>query len=243
VTNVSRRMDREGHAARPAPAPSWWRAHLLAVAIAGGACVAFAAIALEIGDEQTLAFDRAVLLSLRVPGDPADPVGPGWVEEVGRDLTALGSIALLAIFTAAAGCHLWLAGKRRAALLLVGAVLSGELVATALKVAFRRPRPDVVAHHALVFTSSFPSGHSMMSAVAFLTAGAMLARSEPRRRVKASIMAWAIALTFVTGASRVYLGVHWPTDVAAGWLAGAGWAAICWAVAGALERRGRARRA
>jgi undecaprenyl-diphosphatase len=236
-------MDRERDAARPppAPAPSWWRAHLLAVAVAGGACVAFAAVALEVGEEETLAFDRAVLLSLRAPGDSADPIGPGWVEEVGRDLTALGSLALLAVFTAAAGCHLWLAGKRRAALLLVGAVVSGELVSTALKVAFHRPRPDVVAHHVLVYTSSFPSGHSMMSAVAFLTAGAMLARSEPRRRVKASIMAWAIALTFLTGASRVYLGVHWPTDVLAGWLAGAGWAAICWSVAGAIERRGRAR--
>lgn len=240
-------MNRERDVARPppgpTPAPSWWRAHLLAGAVAGAACLAFAAIAEEVGEEETLAFDRAVLLSLRVPGDPSDPIGPRWVEEVGRDVTALGSLALLAIFTAAAGGYLWLAGKHRAALLLVGAVVSGELVATGLKMAFRRPRPDVVAHHALVYTSSFPSGHSMMSAVAFLTAGAMLARTEPRRRVKAAIMAWAIALTFLTGASRVYLGVHWPTDVAAGWLAGAGWAAICWSIAGALDRSRRAGRA
>jgi undecaprenyl-diphosphatase len=220
---------------------SSWRADLLVVALAGAACLAFAAIAEEVGENETLAIDRAVLLSLRERGDPADPVGPAWAEEVGRDLTALGSVSVVTLFTSAAGGYLWLARKRRAALLLVGAIASGELLGTVLKEVFDRPRPDLVAHRAVVYTSSFPSGHSMMAAVAFITAGALLARAEPRRRVKAFIMGSAVALTAITGVSRVYLGVHWPTDVAAGWLAGVGWAAICWSVASFLERRGRAR--
>jgi undecaprenyl-diphosphatase len=237
AVEVRARDEPSGTAAPPRRARSW-RADLFVVALAGAACLAFAGIAEEVGENETLAIDRALLLSLREKGDPADPIGPGWVEEVGRDLTALGSVSVVALFTAAAGGYLWLARKRRAALLLVGAIASGELLGSALKAVFERPRPDLVAHRALVYTSSFPSGHSMMAAVAFITAGALLARAEPRRRVKVFIMTCAIALTALTGASRVYLGVHWPTDVAAGWLAGAGWAAICWSIASFLERWG-----
>jgi undecaprenyl-diphosphatase len=104
---------------------------------------------------------------------------------------------------------------------------------------FLRPRPDLVAHYSIVHTSSFPSGHSMMAAIAYLTAGALIARAEPKRRVKTFVMTLAVLLTVLTGISRVYLGVHWPSDVVAGWLAGAGWAAVCWSLAGFLQWRSR----
>jgi undecaprenyl-diphosphatase len=213
-----------------------WRAEIALLVAAGVAFLAFAAVAAEVAEGETRAFDRAVLLSMRVPGDPSQPVGPPWVQEIGRDLTALGGVALGSMFTAASAGYLWLAERRRPALLLLGAILSGEALGTALKAIFHRPRPELVAHLVAVRTSSFPSGHSMMSAIALLTAGALLARAAPRRRAKAFVMSWAIALTLLTGISRVYLGVHWPTDVVAGWLAGAGWAAVCWAIAGRLER-------
>jgi len=206
-------------------------------ALAGAAFLAFGAVADEVSERETYALDRAILLAMRSPGDVSDPIGPPWLEEVGRDLTALGGHALGGLFTLAAGGYLWLAGRHRTAVLLVGSIASGELLSNALKAVFQRPRPDLVAHYSIVQTSSFPSGHSMMAAIAYLTAGALIARAEPKRRVKVFVMVLAVLLTVLTGVSRVYLGVHWPSDVVAGWLAGAGWAAVCWSLAGVLQSR------
>ncbi|HKH34153.1 MAG TPA: phosphatase PAP2 family protein, partial [Beijerinckiaceae bacterium] len=118
------------------------------------------------------------------------------------------------------------------------AVGGGMLMSTLLKLGFARPRPDLVPHGARVYTASFPSGHAMLSAVTYLTLGALLARVQPRRRIKAFFLGLAILLTIVIGMSRVYLGVHWPSDVLAGWCGGAAWAALCWFVALQLQRRG-----
>jgi undecaprenyl-diphosphatase len=218
-------------------------AALVAASLAGAAFLTFGEIADEVSEQETSEVDRAILLAMRSPDDVSDPIGPPWLEEVGRDLTALGGNAVGTLFTLAAGGYLWLAGKRATALLLVGAIASGELLSYALKGAFHRPRPDLVTQYSIVYTSSFPSGHSMFAAIAYLTAGALIARAEPRKRVKAFVMALAVLLTFVTGVSRVYLGVHWPSDVLAGWLAGAGWAAVCWAFGGVLQHRSAKRSA
>jgi undecaprenyl-diphosphatase len=211
---------------------------ILLALIAGGAWI-FAEIADEVTEGATVTFDQRVLLAFRNPNDPRDPLGPRWMEEMGRDFTALGSVGVLLAITAAVAGFLLLDGKRHLALFTVIAVLGGFALGLALKGSFERERPRIVPHGAYVMSSSFPSGHSMMSAATFLTLGAMLARSQSKRRLKIYLMGVAVALTVIVGVSRVYLGVHWPTDVLAGWTAGAVWAAICWVAARVLQMRGK----
>ena len=203
---------------------------------------AFLELAGDVREGDTAAFDRALLLALRRPGDLADPIGPSWVEESARDITGLGGYAILTMVTVAAVVYLLMARKDAAALLVIAAVVGGMMLSTALKLGFERPRPDLVPAGARVYTASFPSGHAMLSAVTYLTLGALLARVERRRRTKAFLLATAVAVVLLVGVSRVYLGVHWPSDVLAGWCVGAAWAALCWFVALQLQRRGQVER-
>jgi undecaprenyl-diphosphatase len=198
----------------------------------------FVEIAGEVIEGDVTRFDRTLLLALRSAGDPSDPLGPRWFEEAARDVTGLGGTTILTFVTLAAIAYLLMTRKRHAALLVLAAVGGGMLMSTLLKLGFARPRPDLVPHGARVYTASFPSGHAMLSAVTYLTLGALLARVQPRRRIKAFFLGLAILLTIVIGMSRVYLGVHWPSDVLAGWSGGAAWAALCWFVALQLQRRG-----
>jgi undecaprenyl-diphosphatase len=212
---------------------------LLLLALVSAGVWGFVEIADEVGEGTTRAVDEALLLALRTPGDPADPLGPGWLEEAGRDLTALGGMAVLTLVSLAAIGYLVIGRKGHAALLLVAAVGGGMLWSTALKLGFDRPRPDLVPHGSVVYTASFPSGHSMLSAVTYLTLGALLARVHRERRTKAYLLALAVLITLLVGASRVYLGVHWPTDVLGGWAGGSAWALACWLVARWLQQRGK----
>ena len=212
---------------------------LSALALAAAAVWAFAELAGDVLEGETHAFDEWVLLALRSATDRSDPLGPGWLEELMRDVTALGSTGILTFITLAVAGFLALERKSHAALFVVVAVGGGMLLSTLLKIGFDRPRPDLVPHGAIVYTASFPSGHSMLAAVAYLTLGALLARVQPRRLLKLYLLGLAILLTVAVGASRVYLGVHWPTDVLAGWAIGAAWALLCWAAALWLQRRGQ----
>jgi undecaprenyl-diphosphatase len=211
---------------------------LIALLLAAGGVWLFVEVAEDVVAGETREVDERLLLLLRTADDPADPLGPSWVEELARDVTALGSAGILALVTVAAAGFLVLQRMRHLALYLLAAVAGGTIVGSLLKWGFARPRPDLVAHGQVVYTSSFPSGHSMISAVAFLTLGALLASGQTNLGMRAYLMALAVFLTVIVGVSRVYLGVHWPTDVLAGWTAGAAWALLCWVVAKQLRRRG-----
>lgn len=198
----------------------------------------FVAIADEVMDGETIRFDDWVLRSLRRPDDPGHPIGPSWLAEMARDITALGGAACLALLVTAVAGFLLLRRAYGAFVLILSATLGGLLVSSLLKWWFARPRPDVVPHLDMVYTSSFPSGHSMLSAVVFLTLGVLLGSFVKQRRLKAYFLLVALVLTTLVGLSRVFLGVHYPTDVLAGWCAGMGWATACWVVSRMLQRRG-----
>jgi undecaprenyl-diphosphatase len=243
-------VGRKGQYIPPRPANAiWWTpvglfarrefAVLAALALAAAALWGFVELAGEVHEGETHAFDERILLALRNATDRSDPLGPGWIEELMRDVTGLGSTGVLTFVTLAAAGFLALDRKSHAALFVVAAVGGGMLLSTLLKMGFDRPRPDLVPHGALVYTASFPSGHATLSAVVYLTLGALLARVQPRFVLKLYLLGLAILLTVTVGVSRVYLGVHWPTDVLAGWAVGAAWALLCWAAALWLQRRGQ----
>jgi undecaprenyl-diphosphatase len=196
----------------------------------------FGLVAGEVMDGDTGSMDRRLLLAMRRPSD-LSPIGPPAMQDAARDVTALGGASVLTLVTLITAGFLLLDRRRHMAWFVCASVGSGLLVSTILKDLFHRPRPDLVPHEAYVSTASFPSGHSMLSAVAYLTLGALLARSQTQKRLKVYFLLVAVILTLLVGVSRVYLGVHWPTDVLAGWIAGVCWAIICWLTARWLQHR------
>ena len=221
--------------------PTWRMgefAVLAAICLIAGTGLVIFELAEEIGEGETHAFDTAILLAFRNPADRADPIGPWWLEQMMKDVTALGGTSVLTLITVIALGYLLIERKYHAAAFLLVAMVGGSLLSSLLKLGFDRPRPDLVAHGAQVYSASFPSGHALMSAVAYLTLGALLARVQKGRRLKLYFLAVAVALTMLIGVTRVYLGVHWPTDVLAGWCIGSAWALACWLLAMWLQRRG-----
>jgi undecaprenyl-diphosphatase len=212
---------------------------LVLLAVCAASVWGFIKTADAVFENETQAFDRWMLGALRDPANPLDPIGPLWIEEAARDVSALGGFTWITFATVVIAVYLWIDGKARMSLLLVAATVSGALLSFALKSFFARPRPDLVPHLSQVFTSSFPSGHSMVAAVVYLTMGSLLASVISKRMLEVYVLAVAVALTTAVGLSRIYLGVHYPTDVLAGWLAGLVWALLCWLIARVLQVRGR----
>lgn len=182
-------------------------------------------------------FDEAALLSLRTEGDRSNPLGPSWLEEIMRDATALGGAMVAMLLTVSGVVMLALTRKPFLACYVAGAVGTGLLMCLFLKSSYDRPRPDLAPHGSHVYTRSFPSGHTMVASTVYLTLGVMVARLQRRRAAKYYILAAVIAVTVLVGFSRVYLAVHWPSDVLAGWLLGAGWAVLSWCVAALISHR------
>lgn len=205
---------------------------------AAAALWGFVALVDEVLEAEIRDIDGRLLLSLRNPQDAADPLGPPWLEELMRDITAFGGTGPLAFITLAGMVYLLLRQRLRTALFLFTAIAGGQLLSSLLKAGFDRPRPDLVPHGMTVYTASFPSGHAMMTAIVYLTLAALLARSESRRRLKTFLLLLAASVTLMVGISRVYLGVHWPSDVLGGWMIGSAWAAGCWTLIVLLQRRG-----
>ena len=212
---------------------------LLAVLVFAGLALAFGLVANEMTEGETRAFDTAIIQAMRNPSNRADPIGPPALEIAARDVTSLGGQTILMLVSAGTVGFLLLSGARGAALLVVVAVMGGMGLVEILKQLFGRVRPDFVAQSVYELSRSFPSGHSTLSAVTYLTLGALLARVQTRRILKMYILGLAVLVTVMVGISRVYLGVHWPTDVLAGWCLGAAWAMVCWFVAARLQRTGQ----
>ncbi|MET0314091.1 MAG: phosphatase PAP2 family protein [Hansschlegelia sp.] len=220
--------------------PSWRLPEfgtLVGFLIFSGLAFGFVQIADEMREGETKAFDDRLLLFFRDPLDTAKPIGPGWVQEMMIDFTALGGAPVLTLIASLVVIYLLVTKRYGNAALVTAAMIGGAILTRALKFGFARPRPEIVDHLVNVSSASFPSGHATASAITYLTLGALLARTESRKAVRAYVFCVAGALTLTIGVSRVYLGVHYPTDVLAGWAVGAAWALLCWTVARMLRPR------
>jgi undecaprenyl-diphosphatase len=206
--------------------------------LAVGSVWAFVLLAGAVREGATHEFDALAIRAFRNPHQPELLRGPEWLAGAARDITALGSGVVLLLFTTAVAVFLGVRRQTHALVLVVVAALGGLLLANGLKLVFQRPRPDLVPHLARVDSPSFPSGHAVSSAVVYLTLGALLSQLVQERKLKAYFLGFALFLTFLVGLSRVVLGVHYPSDVLAGWWLGLAWALVCWMTAAYLQRRG-----
>jgi undecaprenyl-diphosphatase len=210
---------------------------LTGLLIVAGSFWLFVAIADEVREGSSQHFDDSVLQMLRGT-DGARPIGPRWLVPIALDLTALGSPAVIALLSVGAAGFLALRRKWGALCLVAASIIGGAILNTVLKRTFDRTRPDASLHLVEVDSFSFPSGHSMLAAITYLTLGALLARTTADRRIKSYFLTIAALLAFIVGTTRVYLGVHFPTDVLAGWCSGFAWALLCSLIARWLQRKG-----
>jgi undecaprenyl-diphosphatase len=217
----------------------WVRRHTSATALlflmTGLGTWAFVAVASEVLEGETLGFDRTVMNWLRNADGQA--LGPAWFGELARDITALGSLGVLSGIALTLAGFLWLDRQRHVAVFLLASTTLGALVSFGLKALIARPRPDLFEPAVATFSKSFPSGHSAMSALVFLTLGVLLSRLQTKFATKVYLIATAGFATLMVGMSRIYLGVHWPTDVVAGWALGSAWAAASWLAFDRFDKR------
>ena len=198
----------------------WW--------LAGVLILLFAVLATAVSLHLSMGFDRAIILSLRNTTNIARPLGPDWLPETMRDITSLGSVVVALGFASILSGYLVLTGYRGAAALLFGSAMGALLLNDLLKFAIDRPRPDAVLQAARVFTSGFPSGHATLSSVTYISAAALFGPLYDERRARTYMMAIAIFVVALIGFSRIYLGVHYPTDIFGGWCVGAAWVSWCY---------------
>ncbi|RYZ37805.1 MAG: phosphatase PAP2 family protein [Myxococcaceae bacterium] len=207
------------------------------------ACVlGFVALSDEVHEGETQDIDERIVRSLRREEDPAMPRGPWWLAETARDVTSLGGAPVLSLITLTVCGFLLVARRYRTSLFVLSATVTGWLLNGVLKNLFHRPRPSVVPHLTETMSTSFPSGHAMLSAITYLTLGALLAQFAQQRRVKVYILSVALLLSVLVGCTRVYLGVHYPTDVLGGWVAGLAWSLLVTVAARSMRRRSPALR-
>jgi undecaprenyl-diphosphatase len=231
---------------RPAAVFRWLERHeigfLVALVISTIGLWVFAELADAVVENETHAFDRAVILAMRDASDAGDPLGPRWFEELVRDVTALGGTAIVALVTFIGMGYALLRRASGMALAMSVAAIGAESGSSVIKLVFDRPRPELVPAFAHAYSASFPSGHAMVSAAVYLTLALQLARTHSDAMSRGYFFAIALVLVLAIGTSRVYLGLHWPTDVLAGWAAGTSWALVVDASARFVERRLERRR-
>jgi undecaprenyl-diphosphatase len=211
---------------------------LLEVFLVAGCIWTFVKLAGKIRKGGTDEIDNQILRALRRTENPAIPLGPSWLPEMARDVTALGSGVDLTLASTTLVGYLCLNRRFRAAGYLIASVGSGLLLCRLLKDLFVRRRPTVVAPLTHFDPESFPSGHSMGSAIVYLTLGGIISRQFRGWVTKVYFLSVALLITLLVGLSRLYLGVHYPSDVLAGWAAGSLWSSACAQAARWLQRQG-----
>ncbi len=200
---------------------------LVGFLVAATTLYGFLKLASEVVEGDTVAIDVMILQALRTAQDMTVPVGPTWLKTVLIDFTALGGAPILALVTLLAVGFLAAQRKWATAAFVVLSICGGAVLSALIKTVFSRERPELVPHLVEVASPSFPSGHAMNSAIVYLTLAVLLARSQEPRRLQVYLISIAVCLTLLVGTTRVFLGVHWPGDVLAGWMVGAAWAALC----------------
>jgi undecaprenyl-diphosphatase len=176
------------------------------------------------------AFDSYVLLLLRRPDELSIPRGPHWLLDYFLNMTSLGSVTILATLTLLATAYLWSTGRSAAAAYAFVAAGGAWAVSNLLKALIGRTRPSLVPHLVEVHDASFPSGHATISMAAYLAFAILASTLDRRPRQGRFFLPVAATVSLIIGTSRVYLGVHYPSDVVAGWAIGAGWALLCWSI-------------
>jgi undecaprenyl-diphosphatase len=187
----------------------------------------------ELIEGEAFSFDTRLLLALRVPGHPQTPIGPSWLLQSAVDISALGGYTLMWLFGVAGLAWLLMRHKRSEAAGIAASLIGSSVIDGWLKHLIARPRPELVPHLVQVTNASFPSGHAMVSSAVYLTLALMLAEGVEidgwrGRAARVAVVAFFSALAVLIGMSRVYLGVHWPSDVLAGWCFGTAWALLVW---------------
>jgi undecaprenyl-diphosphatase len=208
--------------------PQWKKTEVFGLIMMLTGLAVLTALAAQLGTPSVQRFDETVVRSLRNAEDLTQPIGPTWFKELARDFTALGGYGILSTITLLVTTFLHLERRPARAHFVVVAIVAGYSLSMTLKALIARPRPDIVPWLSHVHSSSFPSGHSMMSAVVYLSLGLMLSDLTSRRLVKTFVVVAPLTISALVGLSRVYMGVHYPTDVVAGWWLGISWSLACW---------------
>jgi undecaprenyl-diphosphatase len=217
------------------------RGTLIALAAVLLLIAGFALLAGEVAEAQTESFDHAILHALRDADGHAR--GPHWLQTALLNLSALGSTAVMTLLVTLAAAVLLLKRRARLALLVIGCGVGAAIAVIVLKDHVGRERPMVVVALEAARGLSFPSGHSLSASAIYPTLGILLATAFPERRLRVFTIATTVVLALVIGFTRVYLGVHHPTDVIGGWMLGLAWAIVCGLVCRRLQREGLVERA
>jgi undecaprenyl-diphosphatase len=201
---------------------------LIGAAIAIAGIYAFAELAGNVRAGRTQAFDDAVLTWLGAHRNPA-------LNTAMLEVTALGTGTVVMMVVGVAGLFLWLNKHKHSALLLLIATVGGMVLNNLLKAGFNRPRPSVVTWVTQATFYSFPSGHAMSATVVYSTVAYLAARLQRRHAARVAVMSIALVIIALISVSRLYLGVHYPSDVLAGIIVGLAWAAFCMATLEAIQ--------
>jgi len=198
----------------------------------------FVVVTDEVVENEHRGLDNRILLALRTPGDLSQPIGPRFVKNASLDISSLGSAPVLTLIIVMICGYLLLERKFAATWFILFASISGTILNQILKEFVGRERPQIVPHLSEISNYSFPSGHSMLSAIIYLSLAVLLTKTVKTRPTKMYLIGAAFFLAFLIGLTRMILGVHYPSDVLAGWTAGTAWAMLCWVGATWLNRRG-----